>query len=128
VSDPLLHGCWQVIKAELGGQPMPADAAAQVELEFGPATYTVKFGGEATDAGTYVLTAAPDFWQIALAGERGVNAGRTIPGILQLNGDRMRACYALEGNTPPTRFSAPAGTLFYLATYRRKPVPSSHAS
>ena len=34
MSDNELTGTWQVVSAELGGQPMPADAAAKVELEF----------------------------------------------------------------------------------------------
>ncbi|MCF7689231.1 MAG: TIGR03067 domain-containing protein [Cephaloticoccus sp.] len=122
-----LHGCWQVLKAELGGQSMPADAAAQVELEFAPTGYTVRFGGEATDEGIYTVNITRDCWEIVLTGKLGVNAGRTIPGILQLKGDRMRVCYALEGNTPPPSFSAPEGTLFYLASYRRKSGASSHA-
>ena len=39
-----LHGTWQVVKAELGGQAMPVDAAAHVELEFTAEGYAVRFG------------------------------------------------------------------------------------
>ena len=115
-----LHGTWQVIKAELGGQPMPADAAVHVELEFTAEGYAVRFGDTVTDSGRYSLVAAEPHHQINMIGQSGVNAGRTIPGIIQLQGDRLRLCFALENEKPPTEFSAPAGTLFYLATYRRK--------
>lgn len=114
-----LLGTWQILRAELGGQPMPADAAAKVELEFSDTNYTVRFGGEATDFGTYEIQTTADSHQLALTGTEGVNAGRTIPAIMQLNGDRLRICYALEGSSAPTEFQAPAGTLRYLATYRR---------
>lgn len=117
----VLHGTWQVVKAELGGQPMPADAAAHVELEFTAEGYAVRFGDTVTDAGHYSILAAEPHHQIKMAGQSGVNAGRTIPGIIQLQGDRLRLCFALEGEKSPVAFSAPAGTLCYLATYRRKP-------
>ena len=120
--DPIsvVEGRWQVVRAELGGQPMPADAAEQVELEFTATTYTVRFGGEATDHGIHKITPTAEHHHIAMTGKIGVNEGKTIPGILQMKGDLMRICYALEGSTAPTEFRAPPGTLCYLATYRRK--------
>lgn len=114
-----LVGDWQILRAELGGQPMPADAAGQVTMRFAPSTYSVRFGTEVTDEGTYAIEPAASPVTIHLTGETGVNAGRTIPGILQLTGDRLRICYALESNTPPDEFKAAAGALNYLATYRR---------
>jgi len=116
----LLHGTWQVFKAELGGQPMPADAAAHVELEFTAEGYAVRFGDTVTDAGSYSLTPAEPHHQITMTGRTGVNAGRTLPGIIQLQGNRLRLCFALEDDKSPSEFAAPAGTLCYLATYRRK--------
>jgi uncharacterized protein (TIGR03067 family) len=115
-----LHGIWQVVRAELGGQPMPDDAAAHVELEFSATGYAVRFGGETTDAGTYALAADGTPRGITMTGRVGVNQGRTLPGIVQLQGDRLRVCFSLEGDTAPNAFAAPAGTLCYLATYRRK--------
>lgn len=117
---PSLHGVWQIVRAELGGQPMPADAAEQVEFEITGDTYTVRFGVEATDHGTYELRHATPHLHIALTGKKGVNEGRTIHGIFQNVGDRLRICYALEAAHPPTQFAAPPGTLHYLVTYRRK--------
>lgn len=115
-----IQGTWQILRAELGGQPMPAEAAEQVEMEFDADTYTVRFGDEETDHGTYLLAPGPERATVHLTGTRGVNTGRTIPGILQVAGDRLRICYALEGGRPPERFAAPPGRLVYLATYRRK--------
>jgi uncharacterized protein (TIGR03067 family) len=126
MSDNELTGTWQVVSAELGGQPMPADAAAKVELEFTATHYTVNFGGEATDHGTFELKTNSELNEIAMTGITGVNEGRTIPGILQLHGNRLRICFALEGSAIPREFRAPAGTLRYLATYRRKDTPKSH--
>jgi uncharacterized protein (TIGR03067 family) len=117
---PKIEGNWQVVRAELGGQPMPADAAEHVELRFTAESYHVSFGGEVTDEGRYLLTQSSSHTHIEMIGEQGVNVGKTIPGILQLAGDSLRVCYALESESPPTEFTAPAGQLQYLATYRRK--------
>ena len=54
-----------------------------------------------------------------LLGAKGPNAGRTIPCIYQLAGNRLRVCYGLDGTTP-TAFATTAGSPHYLATYRRK--------
>ncbi len=115
-----LSGCWQVVRAELGGQPMPADAAEHVELRFTEETYRVSFGDNITDEGDYDISTNEPHLEISMIGKSGVNAGKTIPGIMQIAGDRLRICYALESTTPPSEFAAPSGTLHYLATYRRK--------
>jgi uncharacterized protein (TIGR03067 family) len=118
-----IHGTWQVVKAEFGGRSMPPEAAVQIELEFTVGGYTVRFGGEATDAGSYVLAPGEPHRRITMTGRSGVNAGRTIPGIMQLVGDRLRLCCAMQGSLPPARFESPAGAQQYLATYRRIPTP-----
>ena len=99
---------------------MPADAAEHVELQFTAETYRVSFGGEATDQGNFLITDTSPHSTIEMTGVSGVNSGKTIPGIFQLAGNRLRICYALEGSKPPTEFAAPHGTLQYLATYKRK--------
>ena len=81
--DPL-HGTWQVVRAELGGQPMPADATAHVELTFSAEGYAVSFGRETTDEGTFTVTPGQPHHRITMTGRAGVNTGRTLPGILQL--------------------------------------------
>lgn len=79
-------------------------------------TYIVRFAGQVADRGTFALPAPGT---LALTGTEGPNAGRTIPAIFQLVGDRLRICYGLDG-TPPTAFTAPAGQPRYLATYKRQ--------
>ncbi|MBW7893586.1 MAG: TIGR03067 domain-containing protein [Opitutaceae bacterium] len=118
-----IHGTWQVVKAEFGGQPMPPEAAAQIQMEFTAGDYAVRFGGETTDAGSYVLSPAEPHHRITMTGRSGVNAGRTIPGIMHLVGDRLRLCCSMQGTAPPAGFVSPAGAPQYLATYRRIRTP-----
>ena len=114
-----LHGIWEMVRAESGGEPSTDLLALRVELHLTADTYHVHFAGELADQGTY--TRAPSdtpHAAIILLGAKGPNASRTIPCIYQLVGHRLRVCYGLDG-TIPTEF-ATAGTEHYLATYRRK--------
>ena len=110
-----LHGTWEMIRAELGGENSPELLALGVELELTAGTYVVRFAGTIADHGTYTL-AAP---ALTLTGTAGPNEGRTIPCLFQLAGDRLRVCYGLDGTAPTALATAP-GTPHYLATYRRK--------
>jgi len=124
-----LLGTWAVIRAELGSESMPPEAAARVEIEFdAESAYRVRFAGEISDSGSFQLLAQTErdilpHRRITLHGEHGTNAKRTFPGIFQLRGDRLKLCLALEGDAPPTAFTssnATTGTPHYLVTYRRK--------
>ncbi len=115
---PALEGRWQPLRAELAGLSAPAEVLEKTEVELSGGRYTVRFGGEVSDHGTYAHDSAVP-GTLTLAGLKGPNAGRTIPCIYQLVGDRLRVCYGLDGTAPAT-FAAAAGTRCYLVTYRRK--------
>lgn len=110
-----LTGTWEMIRAEQNGELSPELVALRVELELTSATYVVRFAGQIADQGTISCDAA----RFTLIGTEGPNAGRTVPCIYQLAGDRLRVCYGLDG-IAPTGFSTTAGSAQYLATYRRK--------
>jgi len=151
-----LLGTWAVVRAELGGETMPPEAAVRLEIEFdaggdkcGSASgdqcvntggsYRVRFAGEVSDAGHFELLAGQDRFssnganpphhRITLYGKTGTNAGRNLSGIFQLRGDRLRICLALESDAPPIEFSSNGtanGAPCYLVTYRRKTLRREH--
>lgn len=110
-----LAGLWQMIRAESNGEPSGDLVALRVELELATDTYCVRFAGKVADRGLFSSTNDT----LTLRGTEGPNAGRTIPCLFQLVGDRLRVCYGLDG-TLPAAFTT-AGTANYLATYRRNP-------
>ena len=114
-----LNGIWEMIRAESGGEPSSNLAALRVELHLTATTYEVHFGGELADQGTYSGAPAETHATLILCGTKGPNAGRTLPCIYQLVGERLRVCYGLDGSTP-TEFATSPGSSHYLATYRRK--------
>jgi uncharacterized protein (TIGR03067 family) len=115
-----LAGLWQIVKAELAGDDMPAFVAEKIEVEISAGKYCVRFDGQVSDRGAIALETTGAMKSMKLTGEEGTNAGRLIPAIYQLAGDRLRICYGLDGIVP-TRFETVAGTNHFMATYRRKP-------
>lgn len=115
---PSLLGRWQMTRAEFNGDAAPELVAQRTQLTFTATTYNVRFDGEEMDRGRYELTADLASKTLTLHGDVGPNAGRTIPCIYQLVGDRLRICFGLSG-VPPTDFSTAPEQERYLASYRR---------
>ena len=110
-----LHGTWHPIRAELDGEAAPALALERMELLFERDAYTVSFAGVAHDRGAYIQTATT----LTLTAQHGANAGRVIPAIYQLAGDRLRICFGIDGIAPADFKTAPRSSR-YLVTYRRQ--------
>lgn len=119
MAEPELEGTWEMVRAEMQGEEAPELVTAKTELEFAAGRYVVRYAGEPTDRGAYEPGAALGTRTLLLRGAEGANAGRTIPCIYQLAGNRLRICFGLD-RVAPTEFSAKAGEERYLATYRRR--------
>jgi len=110
------EGLWQPVYAELDGEEAPRMALEKMELELSAGKYLVRFGGEASDQGTYVIQAKC----ITLSGTDGPNAGRIIPSIFKLVDETtLSICYGLSGKRP-LRFKTSPGQQLYLVNYQRK--------
>lgn len=107
-----------MIRAESGGESAPELVVQRTELELRAGEYLVRFDGRTMDRGTFESGAGSDPKTLLLRGLAGPNAGRTIPCIYQLVGDRLRVCYGLDGREPAA-FVTRGGEARYLATYRR---------
>jgi uncharacterized protein (TIGR03067 family) len=114
-----IEGIWQIESAELAGDKMPDIVAHKIDVELAAGAYTVRFGGEIADRGTYELGDHPAGHAITLKGVVGTNAGRTIPAIYMIAGDQLQVCYGLDG-VAPDAFASKFGTAHFLAHYRRK--------
>ncbi len=113
-----LEGIWQPVRAELEGELAPDFALEKIRLILRAGNYRVELDHEEMDFGNYRVRAANERDRLDLEGLRGTNAGRRIPALYQLRGDRLRVCYGLNG-ADPNEFHAPANSAKYLVTYRR---------
>ena len=116
-----LCGTWQMVRAELAGEPAHPLLVDNTTVEFTKDRYAVSYDGEIADRGRYTFsfTAGDAHHPLTLRGTKGPNAGRTLPAIFQRKGELLRICYGLDGE-PPAAFTSPPGSPRYLATYRRK--------
>jgi uncharacterized protein (TIGR03067 family) len=117
---PLIDGLWQMIRAERDGEGAPDEATRLIVIELRDGEYFVRLNGETVDQGTFELGGVVDTRTMLLRGITGPNAGRTIPCLLQLRGDRLRVCYGMNG-IAPTEFATQMGDERYLAVYQRTP-------
>lgn len=114
--NPIL-GLWELVKAEMDGEPAPDELSRRTQLRLTEAEYCVYFDNEVMDRGT---VRADDARRGALQfhGVDGANRGRMFRGIYQNNGNRLRICFGLDGHEP-TGFTTAGGQSRYLAMYRR---------
>jgi len=119
ISTAIIEGIWQIEKAELAGEEMPALVASKIEVELTAGEYVVRFAGDVSDRGNYTLGAPATGPTITLTGIAGTNAGRTIPAIYRFVGENLHICYGLDG-VAPAGFATKAGAALFLAIYRRK--------
>jgi uncharacterized protein (TIGR03067 family) len=114
-----IQGTWLPVKAELSGKPMKEEIFKKiVSLKLDNGKYEVT--AESLDKGTYTMDAAAKPKVIDITGTEGPNVGKKIPAIYELQGDTLRICYNLGGDTHPTEFKSPTGTKIFLVTYQRK--------
>lgn len=110
-----LDGLWQPVYAEFDGEEAPRMALEKMELELADGKYTVRFGGEAHDHGSFEATETI----ITLRGIRGTNEGRAIPSLFKVSENALSICYGLSGSCP-AKFKTGPGQQIYLVNYQRK--------
>jgi uncharacterized protein (TIGR03067 family) len=111
----MLDGTWILDRAELVGKRLPDDGYRGSKLELSRGTYRFQ-----DDRGTYRARLEAGGNAIDVVGAECPNAGKTLPSSYELQGDILRICYDLSGETRPQRFSTEPGTRQFLATYRRE--------
>lgn len=113
---PVLAGAWTPRSAQLGGQELPIETFQGANLNLTADAY--EFLG---DRGSYALLPGSTPAALDIRGVEGPNAGRTIPAIYRLDGDRLTVCYQLGEGARPTEFASPAGSQVFLVSYERLP-------
>jgi uncharacterized protein (TIGR03067 family) len=112
-----LNGWWIVIDGQLGGVSLPPDVLAELSLRVDGGMFLLGNDEGMIAVNRHVRPAAMD-----VVATRGPNRGRFVPAIFEQAGGMLRICYDLSGRQRPPAFSAPLGTRYFLATYRRASV------
>ncbi len=113
-----LQGIWLATTAELGGIPRPPSAVTNIVLRITDNKWEVTVAGH-PDRGTLKIDGAAKPKTMDLTGAEGPNAGRNIPTIYEITGNKLKICYGLKGSPRPTEFKTARGTQQYLVVYQR---------
>ena len=114
-----IEGTWLPTTAEMAGKAFPDEALKSIKLEVKGDRYTVTVG-KAVDEGTLKLKPKAKPKEMDIIGTDGPNKGKTILAIYERDGDTLRICYDLGGESRPTEFKTKEGTKQFLVTYKRE--------
>lgn len=104
-----LEGTWQVVSMEMDGQKQPEDEAKQFKIVIKGNKYTLKRGDDTVNQGTFTIDATKKPKTIDIKPTEGDNAGQTMLGIYEQDGDTQKTCYAQPDKKRPTKFSSDNG-------------------
>ncbi len=113
-----IQGTWRPLKAELGGEAAPELVLRRQVFALCDGRYTLHFDRKVVEAGDYEFTPGGELKALVFRSTQGIHAGRTLPCIYQLAGDRLRVCWGLDG-TRPDAFTARSPER-YLVIYKRQ--------
>jgi uncharacterized protein (TIGR03067 family) len=113
-----LIGTWQMKEGVAAGEALEADTVKALQLEMTDGKYTLK-GAENIDRGTWVIRTGQKPFEMDIKGTEGAHKDQAILAIFELDGDKMRVCYDLSGQTRPKTFESKANTTLFLASYER---------
>jgi uncharacterized protein (TIGR03067 family) len=111
-------GSWNVTKAVFMGTES-TDIFKTAVLTIEDEKYTVKIG-DMEDKGTVKIDSSKKPKRMTITSTEGVNKGKVFEAIYELDGDKMKVCYMLEGKDPPTAFESKEGTQTLYIEYKRE--------
>jgi uncharacterized protein (TIGR03067 family) len=116
------EGSWVVVAMEENGMKTPVEAIEKLnmKLTLKGDSYTVTMAGSVIDKGTSKSDMQKKPITVDIKSEEGPNKGKTMLAIVELDGDTMKACYAMDGKDRPTEFSAKEGSGRALITYKKE--------
>lgn len=109
-----LNGNWVPVQQELGGQVLPASLFANQQMELADSNYTVQ--AESVDKGVLYYGKG----KMDIYGREGVNKGKHVAAIYRVEGDELRICYNLGGESYPESFNTKGHRFFFLSVFRKR--------
>jgi uncharacterized protein (TIGR03067 family) len=113
-----LVGTWKYVSGEKNGEKLDADRLKDGSVVFAKETITLK--SDMTFVLKYTLDAKKSPVAISMVITEGP-AGKDdkSEGIIELNGDDLKFCYALPGEPAPKKFEAKEGSKAHLFILKR---------
>jgi uncharacterized protein (TIGR03067 family) len=114
-----LQGEWHIVTLEVEGNTLPEPFFAGAKIIVDGDSFT-SYMGDATYGGTFRVDANADPRTIDLLYSSGPHAGKSSPGIFELNdGGEWKLCLAFAGRGRPAGFHTTTGSGHALETLKR---------
>jgi uncharacterized protein (TIGR03067 family) len=110
-------GKWVVESVTRDGKA--ADALKGAAREHANGTYSITPAGGKANAGTYAIDATKNPVAIDMKPKGGTYAGKTLLGIVKVEGDTMTICFAEPGKARPAKFESAPGSSTVLAVHKK---------
>lgn len=120
--DAKRDGTWVAVSMEQEGKKLP-DALVKkltIKLITMGDTYKVTFNDKVAEEGSSKADWTRKPTAVDIDASKGPNKGKTIQAILSIEGDTMKVCYNLKGESRPTEFATKEGSGHTLIVYERE--------
>jgi uncharacterized protein (TIGR03067 family) len=114
-----LQGVWEVVRSEANGETISAEESIGLTVTISDLSYSVA-KSDGTDRGRFTLNSGAEPKQMDVSPDTGPVAGMKLPAIYEFAGETLRICYAIDGGSRPTAFSANPDSGRLLVTYKKK--------
>jgi uncharacterized protein (TIGR03067 family) len=113
------QGTWTFESSEAGGKKLSADELKGLVLTFEGDKHTVKKGDEVIQVGTQKLDPSKSPKTIDVTFTEGLNKGKVMLGIYELDGDSLKVCFDMQGKKRPTEFKSALGSQSFVNVHKR---------
>lgn len=114
-----LEGEWSMVSGETNGMPMPEIYTKTGKRVARDGVTTISLGGQIYFKATFTIDPATKPKTIDYTMTEGPNKGKKQLGIYELDGERVKFCFAAPGQDRPTDFTAKEGSQRTLSVWKR---------
>jgi uncharacterized protein (TIGR03067 family) len=114
-----LDGVYKATQAVMNGDDLPEGDLASITVTFKGNTYAVEADGF-SDSGTYTVDSSKSPALMDFKPTNGPAAGSTVKGIVSVEGDTVKLCYAGDGGARPEKFESSSGSGRVCMTFKKK--------
>jgi uncharacterized protein (TIGR03067 family) len=114
-----LEGEWSMVSGQANGVPMPEATVKTGKRVAKEGQTTISFGGQLYFKAKFSIDPNKKPKAIDYTMTEGPTRGKTHLGIYELDGDKVKFCFAAPGKDRPTEFTAKKGSQRTLSVWKR---------
>ncbi|HEV3262227.1 MAG TPA: TIGR03067 domain-containing protein [Gemmataceae bacterium] len=115
-----MQGDWAAVSMVVDGVTLSDDEAQSIFRTVKGNRYTLYLFSKALIKGTFKIDASKKPKTMDVVAADGPEKGKTVPGIYELDGDRLKVCFAPAGQKRPKDFTAKEGSGHTLTVWERE--------